>query len=112
MIRRPPRSTLFPYTTLFRSDGDGQPVPDCMLEIWQAGAQGRFSDPQDKRALPNASFRGFAPSGTDKDGHYSFETIKPGAAPDPGGKPQPPHCLLAVLGRGMLRHLYTRIHFT
>src|SRR2546425_12626791 len=26
MIRRPPRSTLFPYTTLFRSDGvhDGQ----------------------------------------------------------------------------------------
>src|SRR2546422_6048455 len=23
MIRRPPRSTLFPYTTLFRSDGEG-----------------------------------------------------------------------------------------
>src|SRR2546430_16566851 len=23
MIRRPPRSTLFPYTTLFRSDKDG-----------------------------------------------------------------------------------------
>src|SRR2546423_6715415 len=23
MIRRPPRSTLFPYTTLFRSDGVG-----------------------------------------------------------------------------------------
>src|SRR5687767_15262885 len=22
MVRRPPRSTLFPYTTLFRSDGD------------------------------------------------------------------------------------------
>src|SRR2546430_11804141 len=36
MIRRPPRSTLFPYTTLFRSRGvdrrtqraDGQPPPD------------------------------------------------------------------------------------
>src|SRR3712207_6888841 len=24
MIRRPPRSTLFPYTTLFRSDGERQ----------------------------------------------------------------------------------------
>src|SRR5258708_23524248 len=24
MIRRPPRSTLFPYTTLFRSGGDGR----------------------------------------------------------------------------------------
>src|SRR3712207_9364150 len=26
MIRRPPRSTLFPYTTLFRSPDDGRPV--------------------------------------------------------------------------------------
>src|SRR5688572_33444374 len=26
MLRRPPRSTLFPYTTLFRSLGDVQPV--------------------------------------------------------------------------------------
>src|SRR2546429_830066 len=25
MIRRPPRSTLFPYTTLFRSRGSGEP---------------------------------------------------------------------------------------
>src|SRR5688572_32408120 len=28
MIRRPPRSTLFPYTTLFRSSWDA-PVPDA-----------------------------------------------------------------------------------
>src|SRR5258708_36329218 len=27
MIRRPPRSTLFPYTTLFRS-------PDMLLRMW------------------------------------------------------------------------------
>src|SRR2546430_12272620 len=26
MIRRPPRSTLFPYTTLFRSHGDARPA--------------------------------------------------------------------------------------
>src|SRR3712207_8507164 len=26
MIRRPPRSTLFPYTTLFRSPGQGGPL--------------------------------------------------------------------------------------
>src|SRR3712207_7064406 len=26
MIRRPPRSTLFPYTTLFRSRGPGRPA--------------------------------------------------------------------------------------
>src|SRR3712207_7625011 len=27
MIRRPPRSTLFPYTTLFRSEGVDERVP-------------------------------------------------------------------------------------
>src|SRR2546425_12805458 len=27
MIRRPPRSTLFPYTTLFRSRGGREPAP-------------------------------------------------------------------------------------
>ena len=92
-------------------DGDGAPVPDSMLEIWQADAQGHFSDPQDKRALPNASFRGFARCGTDKNGNYAFETIKPGAVPDPDGKPQAPHLLLAIFARGMLLHLYTRIYF-
>src|SRR3712207_8119647 len=28
MIRRPPRSTLFPYTTLFRSEAGARPRPD------------------------------------------------------------------------------------
>ena len=59
-------------------DGDGAVVPDCMLEIWQADAQGRFSDPQDKRALPNSSFKGFGRCGTDAKGGYAFDTIKPG----------------------------------
>ena len=93
-------------------DGDGQPVPDAMLEIWQADAQGRFADPQDKRALPNAMFRGFGRCGTDGNGAYAFDTIKPGSVPDPDGKPQAPHVLLAVFARGMLRHLYSRIYFS
>ena len=92
-------------------DGDGQPVPDAMLEIWQADAQGRFADPQDKRALPNATFKGFGRCGTDANGAYVFDTIKPGSVPDPDGKVQAPHLLLAVFARGMLRHLYTRIYF-
>jgi protocatechuate 3,4-dioxygenase alpha subunit len=64
-------------------DGDGAPMPDCMLEIWQADAQGRFADPQDKRALPNSSFRGFGRIGTGADGGYAFDTIKPGQVADP-----------------------------
>ncbi|WFU32793.1 protocatechuate 3,4-dioxygenase subunit alpha [Bradyrhizobium brasilense] len=92
-------------------DGDGAVIPDCMLEIWQADAQGRFSDPQDARALPNSSFKGFGRCGTDKSGGYAFDTIKPGVVPDADGKPQAPHILLAVFARGMLLHLYTRIYF-
>jgi protocatechuate 3,4-dioxygenase alpha subunit len=91
-------------------DGDGAPVPDCMLEIWQADAQGRFSDPQDQRAQPNSSFRGFGRCGTDPNGEYGFDTIKPGAVPDPDGRPQAPHILLAIFARGMLLHNYTRIY--
>jgi protocatechuate 3,4-dioxygenase alpha subunit len=92
-------------------DGDGAPVPDAMLEIWQADAQGRFADPQDKRALPNAAFRGFGRCGTNANGEFAFDTIKPGAVPDPDGKPQAPHILLAIFARGMLLQLYTRIYF-
>jgi protocatechuate 3,4-dioxygenase, alpha subunit len=92
-------------------DGDGAPVPDCMLEIWQADAQGRFSDPQDQRALPNSSFKGFGRCGTDAHGGYAFDTIKPGMVPDPDGQPQAPHILLAIFARGMLLQNYTRIYF-
>ena len=93
-------------------DGDGVPVPDCMLEIWQADAQGRFADPQDERALPNTTFRGFGRCGSDANGAYGFDTIMPGQVADPDGKPQAPHILLAIFGRGMLRHLYTRVYFS
>jgi protocatechuate 3,4-dioxygenase, alpha subunit len=92
-------------------DGDGLPVPDCMLEIWQADAQGRFSDPKDARALPNSSFKGFGRTGTDANGDYFFDTIKPGPVPDPDGKPQAPHIMIAIYARGMLLHLYSRIYF-
>src|ERR1700710_409482 len=53
-------------------DGDGAVVPDAMLEIWQADSQGRFNDPQDKRALPNATFKGFGRCGTTAEGQFAF----------------------------------------
>src|SRR3712207_7710110 len=33
MIRRPPRSTLFPYTTLFRSNGAVKDLSETLAEI-------------------------------------------------------------------------------
>ena len=94
----------------FVYDGDGANVPDAMLEIWQADAQGRFSDPQDSRASSNASFKGFGRCGTGADG-FSFDTIKPGAVPGLDGKPQAPHIVLAIFGRGMTMQSMTRIYF-
>lgn len=93
------------------SDGDGAPVVDCMLEICQADAQGCFSDPQDRRALVNSSFKGFGRVGTTTNGSFAFDTIKPGIVPDADCKPQAPHIVLAVFARGIPLHLYTRIYF-
>ncbi len=92
-------------------DGDGAVVPDSMLEIWQADAQGRFADTQDARALPNSIFKGFGRCGTDANGGFSFHTIKPGSVLGPGGKKQAPHILLAVFARGMTQQAITRIYF-
>jgi protocatechuate 3,4-dioxygenase alpha subunit len=92
-------------------DGDGKVVPDSMLEIWQADAQGRFSDPQDTRGVPNSAFKGFGRCGTSPDGEFSFHTIKPGVVPGPKGKPQAPHIVMAVFARGMTQQTMTRIYF-
>lgn len=92
-------------------DGDGTPVVDSMLEIWQADAAGRYAHPADRRALPNAVFKGFGRAGTDQDGRFSFATIRPGAVPGPGGKLQAPHIAVVVFSRGMLTHVFTRIYF-
>ena len=93
------------------TDGDGAPINDAMLEIWQADGQGRYAHPRDARVRPNSKFRGFGRSATDKDGVYSFDTIKPGAVPGPDDKPQAPHIVFCIFSRGMLRQIYTRLYF-
>jgi protocatechuate 3,4-dioxygenase alpha subunit len=94
-------------------DGDGKPVPDAFLEIWQANAQGKYAHPDDPQDKPiDAGFSGFGRVPTDKDGRFHFITIKPGAVPGLGNSMQAPHILVAVFMRGMLRHAYTRIYFS
>src|SRR5690348_14425233 len=84
------------------TDGDGAPINDAMIEIWQADAQGRYAHPRDNRALPNTKFKGFGRSATDKDGVFSFDTIKPGPVPGPKGQSQAPHIVFCIFSRGML----------
>jgi protocatechuate 3,4-dioxygenase, alpha subunit len=94
-------------------DGEGAPVPDAMIELWQANAAGRYNHPEDdqedKPLDPN--FRGFGRVATDGEGRFRVVTIKPGPVPGRGNALQAPHINLAVFARGMLIHLYTRIYF-
>jgi protocatechuate 3,4-dioxygenase alpha subunit len=93
-------------------DGDGAGVPDAMIEIWQANAAGRYNHPSDTRHAPlDPAFHGFGRSGTDADGAYWFETIKPGPVPFDTQRLQAPHICVAVLARGLLNHLFTRLYF-
>jgi protocatechuate 3,4-dioxygenase alpha subunit len=76
-------------------DGAGDPVPDAMLEIWQADARGSYS----------GAF-GWGRSGTDDEGRYSFRTVKPGAVDG-----QAPHLVVLVFARGLLKPVLTRMYF-
>jgi protocatechuate 3,4-dioxygenase alpha subunit len=94
-------------------DGDGKPVPDALIEIWQANADGRYNHPDDKQEKPlDVSFTGWGRSGTDPSGCYFFETIKPGPVPGSESSVQAPHINMTVFARGMLVHAFTRIYFS
>ena len=92
-------------------DGDGIPVDDCMLEIWQADADGKYRHPDDPRPQGDLTFAGFGRVGTDECGLCSVETIRPGRVPGPGNVLQAPHLNLAVYARGILKQFYTRVYF-
>ena len=93
-------------------DGDGVPVPDALIEIWQANAQGRYNHAADQGAAQlDSSFLGFGRSGTAEDGSYWFETVKPGLVPFDGERMQAPHICATVFSRGLLNHLVTRLYF-
>jgi len=93
-------------------DGEGKPIPDALLEFWQANAAGKYAHPEDTQDKPlDGRFVGFGRVPTDRDGGFSFTTVKPGAVPGHGNTQQAPHIVVCVFMRGMLRHLYTRIYF-
>ena len=76
-------------------DGAGEPVPDAMVEIWQADADGRY----------RGDF-GWGRSGTDAEGRFAFTTVKPGAVDG-----QAPHVVVLVFARGLLKPVLTRMYF-
>jgi protocatechuate 3,4-dioxygenase alpha subunit len=93
-------------------DGDGQPVPDALIEIWQANAHGKYAHAEDTQDKPlEPGFTGFGRVPTNDNGEFRFTTIKPGTVPGPNDKPQAPHLVISVFARGVLRRLPTRLYF-
>jgi protocatechuate 3,4-dioxygenase alpha subunit len=90
-------------------DGAGEPVPDAMVESWQADPDGRFAHPDDPRGAGPA-FRGFGRCPTDPAGRWAILTVRPGPVPDQRGQPQAPHLDLSVFARGLLDRLVTRVY--
>jgi len=94
------------------TDGKGTPVPDAMIEIWQADADGHYAHPADRRAGKRERvFLGFGRAGTDGDGMFHFDTVKPGPVPGLGNATQAPHLEVSVFARGLLDRLVTRCYF-
>jgi protocatechuate 3,4-dioxygenase alpha subunit len=83
-------------------DGDGAPVPDALVETWQADPSGQFG----------GHFRGFGRSGTDDEGRWAILTLKPGPVAGPSGEAaQAPHVDLNIFARGLLHQVVTRLYF-
>ncbi|GDY31534.1 protocatechuate 3,4-dioxygenase subunit beta [Gandjariella thermophila] len=95
-------------------DGDGRPVPETLIEIWQANAGGRYRHANDNWPCPlDPNFTGVGRTMTDNDGRYEFVTIKPGAYPwkNHDNAWRPAHIHFSLFGRAFTQRLVTQMYF-
>lgn len=83
-------------------DGAGDPVPDALIEIWQADAEGRVVRQPGSLRRDGWTFTGWGRAETDRTGRYSFTTLEPGAGA--------PYVAVTVFARGLLDRLLTRAY--
>ncbi|MGK2867954.1 MAG: protocatechuate 3,4-dioxygenase subunit alpha [Mycobacterium sp.] len=88
------------------TDGAGNPVPDVLLEVWQADGAGRVPHTAGSLHRDGWTFTGWGRAATDDEGHFSFSTVEPAAA-TPG---RAPFFAITVFGRGLLNRLFTRAY--
>lgn len=95
-------------------DEDARPVPNTLIEIWQANAGGRYRHKKDSYLAPiDPNFGGCGRMITDGQGAYAFRTVKPGAYPWRNGINdwRPAHIHLSVFGSGFAQRLITQCYF-
>jgi protocatechuate 3,4-dioxygenase, beta subunit len=95
-------------------DSDGRPVPDALIEIWQANSAGRYKHSTDDHPAPlDPNFDGAGRCVTDAQGTYRFVTIKPGAYPwrNHLNAWRPAHIHFSLFGRAFTQRLVTQMYF-
>lgn len=80
-------------------DGAGQPVPDALLEIWQADELGAVPRRSGSLRRDGHTFTGWGRAATENDGRYSFTTVRPAG-----------FVAMAVFARGLGHRLLTRVY--
>lgn len=88
------------------TDGVGAPLPDAMVEIWQADPAGRIVQVEGSLRRDGWTFTGWGRASTDNTGHYTFSTLRPGPT-EPG---RPAFFAVTVFARGLLDRLFTRAY--
>ena len=95
-------------------DDRGTPVPNTLLEIWQANAAGRYLHKRDQWPGPlDPNFLGMGRCLTNEDGIYRFLTNRPGAYPwkhDPNAW-RPAHIHFSIFRSAMVSRLVTQMYF-
>ena len=95
-------------------DEAGKPVPNTVMEIWQANAAGRYIHSKDNWDAPiDPNFTGAGRVVTDAEGRYRFVTIRPGAYPwgNHNNAWRPAHIHLSLLGPAFATRLVTQLYF-
>jgi len=94
-------------------EADGRPVPNTLIEIWQANAAGRYADRADPAFMPlDPNFIGAGRCATDFEGRYEFKTIMPAAYAGPIGTMfRPSHIHFSIFGRSLSERLITQCYF-
>lgn len=95
-------------------DEAGRPVPNALIEVWQANAGGRYRHKNDHYLAPlDDNFAGCGRCMSDAEGNYSFRTIRPGPYPWPNGGNdwRPAHIHFSIFGSGFSQRLITQMYF-
>lgn len=95
-------------------DENARPVPNTLVEVWQANAGGRYRHKKDGYLAPiDPNFGGCGRTMTDENGYYFFRTIKPGAYPWRNGVNdwRPAHIHVSIFGAAFAQRLITQLYF-